>query len=197
MDDQADRPDDITLMAYVRGTLPEKEQAAVEEAARQLPEVRGDIALLRGLLLTRETGDEAAPGDLGWARLSRAIDAERVAPDRSRRRWLRPLEIAATVLLAVGLWQFAVLPRLPQILPGTDRYAPASQTAGGTLAVAFVPEATEARIRALLQDIGAEIIGGPSALGLWTLGFRNDTARDAALQRLSEETAIVESVQAN
>ena len=66
------------------------------------------------------------------------------------------------------------------------RYAPVSERpAGGpTLSVAFLPEATEADMRALLQEIDARISDGPSAIGLWQLSFADDAARDAGLARL-------------
>ena len=83
--------------------------------------------------------------------------------------------------------------------PGSEeaRYSPVSERPadGFTVSVAFVPTASEAAIRALLDEMGARISDGPSALGLWQISFADDAAamRDCTLQAAD----IVESVQAN
>ena len=71
--------------------------------------------------------------------------------------------------------------------------APAA--AGSGARIAFRPDAAEAEIRALLLSVEAEITAGPSAIGLWQLGFADDARRDAALSQLRARPDIVESVQ--
>ena len=88
----------------------------------------------------------------------------------------------------------------PLVMPGGDaRYETATvNTADGpALIVAFTASAPEADIRALLVETGGQIIRGPSALGLWRIGFADDTARDAATERFSQSAGIVESTQAD
>ncbi|MBI0325735.1 anti-sigma factor [Burkholderia plantarii] len=41
------KPDDIQLLAYVNGELPARERDTIEQAMRRLPEVAGQVALLR------------------------------------------------------------------------------------------------------------------------------------------------------
>ena len=111
------------------------------------------------------------------------------------RALLRPLwPMAAAAAAAVLVWQVAAVPLLPGPEPG---YVPVSQGPGAApeIAVAFAPEATEAEMRELLRTVGAEVVGGPSAVGLWRLGFPDAVARDAALARLVAHP-IVESAQA-
>ena len=105
------------------------------------------------------------------------------------------MQIAATAVIAVGVWQLAVVPMLPG--GGGDVYVPATGTTEGAVIVAFAPDATEAQIRALLQEIGATVTDGPSALGLWTLSFADEGRRTEGLTRLQAATGIVESVQAD
>ena len=102
--------------------------------------------------------------------------------------------MAAAAAAAVLVWQVVAVPLLPGPEP---RYAPVSEgpASGPEIAVAFAPAATEAEIRALLRAVGAEVVGGPSAVGLWRLGFADAAARDAALARLAGDP-IVESAQA-
>jgi anti-sigma-K factor RskA len=197
MADQPDRDDDAMLTAYVRGRLPEAEAARIAGEAAARPELAADIALMRGIVSAfDDEAREAAPGELGWARLSRALDAEpsRAAAPARTRRSLWPL--AASAAAAVLIWQVAAVPLLTR--PGGEPgYAPVSEApaAGFALDVAFAPAANEAAIRALLQDVDARVSDGPSAIGLWTLSFRDAGARDAALAAL-EAAPIVESVQA-
>ncbi len=152
--------------------------------------------LMRGLDAAHRAQDDAPPGELGWSRLSRAIDAETAGQPAPRFQWRPALRIAAAMVLGIGLWQLAVVPNLPGWSAGTDRaYVPATDAVVGTVTVAFAPQATEAAIRALLQEVGATITGGPSALGLWTLGFPDPARREAGIRRLRSESAIVETVQ--
>jgi hypothetical protein len=87
---------------------------------------------------------------------------------------------------------------VPLLSPGREEatYAPVSEAPadGAALVVAFRPGTTEDAMRALLRASGAEVTGGPSAIGLWQLGFTDAAARDAALVRLASDP-IVESAQ--
>jgi anti-sigma factor RsiW len=193
-----DQPADETedrLIAYVRGRLTPEEAAQVEAEAAARPELAAEIALTRGIIAAFEEDERApVPGELGWARLSRALDAEprQVAAPAPARRPLWPL--AATAAAAVLVWQLAAVPLITG--PGEPvGYAPVSETpAGATLQVAFVPDAPEAAIRELLRGLDARISDGPSAIGLWQLSFPTPEARDAAMETLAA-APIVESVQ--
>jgi anti-sigma-K factor RskA len=193
----ADRPEDATdeaLIAYVRGTLPRQEADRIEAEAGRDPELAADIALTRGIAAALdEQARESAPGQLGWARLSRALDAETVRPERGRRPvW----QLAASAAAAVLVWQAVAVPILspPAEQPG---YAPVTEQPAGdfSVAVAFAPAATEQAIRTLIREIDARVSDGPSAIGLWRLSFASAAARDAGLARL-QVAAIVESAQA-
>ena len=190
----AEDPDAVAeeaLVAYVRGRLPEAEAARIAALAAARPALAAEIALARGL--AADVDAEAAapgPGALGWARLARALDAERAPAPRPTRRPI--LQMAAAAAAAVLVWQVVAVP----VLTGPERYLPAGAgaEAGPAITVAFAPAATEAEMRALLASVRAEVVGGPSALGLWRLGFPDVAARDAALARLAADP-IVESAQ--
>lgn len=196
MVDHPESEADDTLVAYVRGRLSPAAAAAIDAEAAIRPEVAAEVALMRGIVeVLDEDALTPAPGELGWARLSRAMDAEArtVAPPARARRPLWPL--AASAAAAVLVWQVAAVPLLtgPEDRVG---YAPVSEApvAGFTLSVTFVPEATEGAVRALLRTVGGRISDGPSAIGLWQVSFASADARDAALEPLAA-SAIVASVQ--
>jgi anti-sigma-K factor RskA len=188
-----DEGTDETIIAYVRGRLPaDQAERLVAEAAGR-PELAADIALARGIAAAVDAEAEvAAPGQLGWARISRALDAEARGGARAR----PPLwQLAAAAAVAVVVWQVAAVP----LLTGTGEgpgYEPVTEApaAGFALSVAFAPDATEAAIRGLLQEVDANVSGGPTAIGLWQLNFASAEARDAGLARLSADP-IVESAQ--
>lgn len=120
----------------------------------------------------------------GWARLSRAID--RNAGARTRRRpWT--WQAAAAVLFAVALGQGAWI-----ATSSPDRFDLAANDGAVALQVAFRPDASEAELRALLSQIGAEIVAGPSALGLYDIAV----ADPASAQEVLAATPIVEGVSA-
>lgn len=183
----AETESDETLIAFLRGRLDADDAARVEAAASP-----AELALMRGVLgALDDEAREAAPAALGWARLSRALDAEPAVAAAARGRG-RVWQFAAVAAAAVVVWQVAAVPLMR---PATEGYAPVTEAAAETtLAVAFLPTATEAEIRTLIQRVGAQVTSGPSAIGLWTLAFADAAARDAGLAQL-RAAAVVESAQ--
>jgi len=191
------------------GTLDGEELAAVEAALAEDADLRGELAVLQAVRDTMQAERAESPGDFGLARLMRDVEAEggtdapatandNVVPLSRLRIW----QVAAAVVLAVGIG-FS----LPQVGPGpdpvavrdTDREAGEgySLASGGETAdftIAFSPDATEREIRAVLLDAGVEIVGGPSAIGLYELGLLDFATVDGASEILSSAD-IVEDVE--
>ena len=185
---------DETVVAYLRGRLSADEARRLEAEAASRPELAAEIALMRGIVGSFDAEASApAPGELGWARLSRAIDAEpRQGAVPRARRPLWPL--AASAAAAVLVWQLAAVPLLTR--PGEDAgYSPVSEAPTGfTLDIAFAADAPEGAIRELLRSVGGRVSDGPSAIGLWQLSFPSAEARDAAMEAMAA-APIVESVE--
>lgn len=186
-------PSDDTLLDYVAGRATPEVAAHVEAAARDNPDLAADIALMRGAKSALDgSRGENPPGALGWARLERELDR---APVAVTPRWPVWQVAAASAVAAVTLWQLALAPML---MPGQGGYVTATGSVGHVAAtIAFAPAATEAEIRTLLVETGATVTGGPSAIGLWTLGFTDDAARDAAIARMRAAVGVVENIQAD
>jgi len=196
MADQPADDADATVLAYVRGRLPAEEARRLEAEAAARPELAAEIALMRGITGTFDAeAGSPVPGELGWARLSRAIDAEpRRAAEPAPRARPRLWPLAASAAAAVLVWQLAAVPLLTR--PGEEAgYEPVTEApAGFTLDVAFAPEASEQAIRGLLRSVDGRVSDGPSAIGLWQVSFPSAEARDAAMEALAA-APIVESVQ--
>ncbi len=189
--------DDERVLAYVRGRLPSDDADRLGAEAAIRPELAAEIALARGIVgVLEDDARTPPPGALGWARLSRAIDAEPARTVEASEIVRPPLwQFAAVAAAAVLVWQLAAVPFLTR--PGDDAaYRPVTEApaAGFVLAVAFRPTATEAGMRDLVRSVGARVSDGPSAVGLWTLTFADAGARDNGMAVLMA-APIVESVQ--
>ncbi len=180
------------LQDLVRGRLSPEEAARLEAEIAGDPQMEADYRLVDALNRT-DTASHAFPGELGWARLSRAIDRE-----KPRALWRRdvPLwQVAAILAIALFGWQFAVAPHLGGGAP--ERYVTATEgaaRAGPTLRVAFTPTGTEGSIRSLLREAGARIVDGPTAIGIYTLAFENGGQRDAAATRFAASPSLIEII---
>ncbi|MEL7197809.1 MAG: hypothetical protein AAGL10_05780 [Pseudomonadota bacterium] len=198
------------IQAFVLGTLDRDEAARIEQAAKSDADLAAEIALCEA---ARDLQSDAAmasdPGELGWARLDRAIDdkttgavpaadnsaANDNAPSWAKRRFAG-WQVAASVAMAVIGWHALVVPMIaPQ--PSEDtRYELASGDDGNTFAlrVAFTDTATEADLRIALRGVDARIVDGPSAIGLYTIAFDTEEAMNSASEQLTANSRIIADV---
>lgn len=170
------------LPFHANGSLTGDEAAALEAALAGDAGLREELAALRVMRATLQAEPLQSPGEFGLARLMRAVEAEPRAPARNN-LW----RIAAALALAAFLGQSLYLWQRPG--------GPVVTLAGGEtegLTVAFAPDAPEAGIRELLLAQGLQVVGGPSALGLWVLTGADLEAAAAALAA----SPLVESVEA-
>jgi hypothetical protein len=183
------------LPAYVAGRLPREQASGVEAAARADPLVAAEIEFYRALRqhVRADALAGAGPGELGWARLARAM-AGRAEPRAARpaRFW----QLAAAAMALIVVIESALL------VAGAfgdreRRYVPAGEAPSSlqpTIAVALVASAREEQLRALLVSLNARIVDGPSALGFYTLRFATEAERRAALAAIRDRPDLVESV---
>lgn len=183
-------PSDDMLVGYVRGRLSEVEASRISRLAAGRPELAARIALASALAADVDgVAAGPVPGELGWRRISGVLDAEAAPARKGRALW----GIAAAAAAMVLVWQLSTVLRETGPGPG---YAPVSEQGRGfEISVAFRQDTTEADMRALLRSLDAEVVGGPTAVGLWRLGFTDAAARDEALARLAADEAV-ESAQA-
>jgi len=195
-----DNSQEARIQAHALGRLPVHETAVLSLQAHNDAHLRAELLLASAMVRARaEDPERGLYAAFGWARLSRAIDAERAAQRRTSgwpthfSRW----QTAAAVLAAVAVWQFAAVPQLPG-WRGEAGYEMAGAPAPQAFAaqVAFNPQATEPQIRAALLAADARVVGGPSALGLYELAFGDAAALETGVAQLRAQTAVVESVQA-
>lgn len=194
-------PRDLLLPFHANGTLTPSEQTEIDAWLAQDPAAADEARALADIRRDMQAEDIHGPGEFGLARLMRDVDREQAAqgaapagpPATQRQPWL--WKAVAAVALAALLGQ--VLLTRQADAPGFELAgAPADPLAEGPmLAVGFAPTATEGAIRALLTDLGLEIVSGPSALGLYRLRGDDAGDLDAAVPQLQAATGIVESVE--
>jgi anti-sigma factor RsiW len=180
------------LPFYANGTLSEAERAEVEAVLADDPTLEIELSALRAMREHLQSEEPRSPGEFGLARLMRDVDREgRAGPETPTRRvpawfWQAAAALALVALLAQSLFMY-------------DSGAPGYQLAGdadGAVVVAFDPDATEAAIRALLNELGLEIVGGPSALGLYQVADPSGEVTEADLEAL-RDAPLVESADRN
>jgi hypothetical protein len=156
---------------YLNGTLEGAELAAVEALLLRSAEAREELEVLRRLTAAvreqeqAQHAEQAPPFELGWARLQRSLQQEgRPVP---RRDWWKP-GLAAAAALVVAL-QLGILMR-PAPTDSDWRLLGGGQeqllSGGYRVQLRFVEHAQWQQIRALLLELDAVLVDGPSALGV-------------------------------
>jgi len=162
----------------VNGTLTGEEREAVEQHARACIACRRELKELERLhaaVRARRTVDVSA--EAGFDRLSAELDtAARAERPRWRARYAAaaPFAVAAAAgmaVLAILLW-LTPLPKLDGNDYSTLANAPAGDVA--VLDIVFADDTTAAEIQSLLDDIGGEIVAGPSELGRYSVRIAGD-----------------------
>ena len=194
---------------FANGTLDEAELAWVETHLAQCEECRAEVEECRALAAAVRATEAVAPAPhpTELARLLARIDATEdggFAPWRRLRETLAGTPVAVRWALAAQLVLLlgagALTLREERPAPATFRTladAPAVATAETELRVMFREAATEAEIRALLLPLGAEIVAGPSPLGVYTLSLPAGAGRDplpVVLAHLESKVRFAEAV---
>lgn len=190
---------DEVLRDYAKGRLAQADAAALEAAARTDPALAAEIALVTGVVKAG-AGDARRDhgGELGWQRLSRAIDAEGGKSSFVPKQFSR-WQVAAAAAIAVAVGSLTTMPFLSRGGQEPDGYAVASQAPKHAFSAqaTFVSTAPEGAIREALLSAGAEIVNGPSALGIYVLAFKDAKALDSGVASLRARTDVFESVLPN
>ena len=192
--------DKISLMipAYLRGELSEAARQEVENLAAENPDVAADIEFQRNLKLALNTDENTyEPGDLGWAKLSKAIEASDEAKGKtvSQPKFWR---YAAAVLAVAAIGQAGVLGSLAVNKGQEAQYITASESSDGnyTAKMAFNVDATSGQITQALQSTSGVIIDGPSSLGFYQVEFKSKSDCKKATESFQTQPDIIETISA-
>lgn len=195
---------DLLLPWYVNGTLEGEERRQVEAYLERSSHARDEVELLRALRQQVKVEKiESSPGELGLQRLKRQMkqEAEQRPQDRMAGRTItvasfwRPLAVAACLVVMV---QAGIMVGLGGFGTTDSGVTTASGGSPAVLQVTFAPEATEQQIRDVLQQAGASIADGPTALGVYNLRLVDaDTSVEEALATLRASGDVVTFAERN
>jgi anti-sigma factor RsiW len=190
-----DKPHTIEEMIplYAAGSLSEEDRKAVEAAMEQQPGLKQDLAYfqtIKGAYSAIEKDIPPPSPDL-FERIQKAIEPERsVVKARASQplqpsfwQWLSSAFQMPRLAWGVAVAQLLVIIALLVASPPSVRYETMTNTdtqavTAGHINVVFHPDAPEHAIRRTLVELGAVIVDGPNAEGLYRLSI--DTAGTAS-----------------
>lgn len=195
----ADQDRSLELSSYLSDRMPQEARRAFEARMEADAALAAEVAMLRAARGVAAADVVAASAseterEAEWrkisARLDRPAPQARAAND-NRAGWLPKLaQAAAIAAVSVFLWEFAAAPAFRDA--DAPRYEPVSERASGEeLQAIFAETATAADIAALLRRTGGEIVGGPSALGVFRVAYDDAAARDAAIAVLGADPLVI------
>ena len=171
---------------FLNGTLSPAEQQAVSEQLQQSSVLQEELTQLTLLQqnLPKEERDFPA-STLGWKRLHKQIQNEQnaliSAPQSSTEAvpktnsWFKPVAIAATFILSVQVGLFSLDNAKDssdiQLLSGTPVVVADNQS---LLQLSLSDDASWQEISQLLNSLNADLVQGPSAIGLIHIRFSVD-----------------------
>lgn len=184
---------ELDLPFAVNGTLSETERAEFDAQIAEDAQLRAEFDALCAIREGMQGEEHRGPGEFGLARLMRDVDRPGTAASPIRNRpwvWQAVAALAVAGFLGQAFWNGGDVPT-----NASYDLASAVSSAEAVLIVGFRPAASEAAIRAVLLDAGVEIVGGPSALGLYRLAPADGVAPQDAAAILRAAADIVESIE--
>ncbi|MCL6499170.1 MAG: zf-HC2 domain-containing protein [Firmicutes bacterium] len=179
---------ELLLPWFVAGTLPEPERSAVEEHLRGCEVCRREEAWLRGVADAVRSRPVPSPAPELGARVLARLAARQASGPWWRRVWAVR---EARALLAVAVAEAVALAAL---VVSWAPQPPAFRTLGGPTAahvqVVFRPDATEAGIRAALLRVGATVVEGPGATGVYRLRLPPGSDPRIVAERLRNDALV-------
>jgi len=201
----------LKIPAYLRGDLSDTERQELESYAAENPEFSADIEFQKQLKSAiKDSHDGFVPGEMGWARLSKAMKAESsdlsssghndqiVANDMVDDKSKAPKfwRYAAAILAVAVIGQAGAIGFISSGDKSEPQYVTVSELARGdnTVKIAFNKSVTIGELTKEMSDLGGVIVSGPSALGLYAISFETSKTCLKAVEALEANTAMVETI---
>ena len=177
---------------YLNGSLSPGERQEVESWLGASSEGQAELLLWRAVQLDTRARPQADGGtELGWRRLRTQLPKpkpETREPRATAWRWAA----AASVLMIIGL-QSALLLRGTSEQVHRPLTTPAASSDAWRLQLRFAESATLSELQALLARHDANIVDGPSALGIYTISVpREGRSVDELLAGLRAEPLVLQ-----
>jgi hypothetical protein len=193
------------IPVYVNGSLSEPETRAFEEELQRHPELEVELKAFTDIRESYAGIEDrlAVDSEALFARVRNSIrhDTPAVSEKVNGGAVARIVQLVKGIYRTPGLsWslaglQFAALLFIFILVPRQtpfETYSSPSPTDFDTvhINVVFNKDAKEIEIRSLLQELGATIIGGPSAEGLYVLAVKKTSDSDSRLRQLQASPIV-------
>ena len=197
----SDEAKSAILLDYVKGRLGVEDTAAVEAAIEKDPHLRQEVSYYQNLSNASEPAPRPVDHEFSWAKLSKAVDAlpnahaslPKAANDNRVSLW----RAAAFAFGILAIGQSVVLfSPIGKTSNDGEIYMPVTETAEFEASILFAPGAASSEITSLLNDLDAEIVGGPSAMGLYDIRFRDAESFGTGLTELRQNSDLIANVSA-
>ena len=191
--------EDLTskIPAFLRGELRDEIRQKIETLEAQDVDFAAEIEFQRAIKATLISQDETSDHghEFGWARLSKAIDAEKpaipVAANENKPSHFWKYATACLAVIAIGQASFSTLRSDKN---ADDQYVMAGQTETSVaMRVSLDPTASTETLTRLLISVDGVITSGPDANGQYTIDFADQNSCEIASKRLETEDSIFET----
>ena len=190
----------LLVPRYLREELSAAEKTDFESYLGENPHFQAEIDLQRNIMAARPEAIVPADLEFGWARLSRSIDnletensaridSEDMSKNTSlfRGMW----QVAALVLACISIGQAFFIAKSQA--PENYQLASESEAPGITLQLSFSSEVNTTEMSDFLIIHNAQIITGPSKLGIYTLSFSDKEDCKSAISSLISKDSFVDT----
>ena len=187
--------DSEELQAFIKGRLDSSRMEEIRLAIEASDVLRAEY-LLQKQIAEKGTSQERFPGEFGWGRLSRAVEADSIKKTSVWQTKLPLWKAAASTAAAIILWQGLVTPIIDrQTDYGSARYEMASsKTDDYVVKVRFAKTSIVSEVSDLLSEVDGDIVSGPGALGLYEISFETNDQLKKATLILEENEDLVDGV---
>ncbi len=193
----------LNIPAFLRGELSHAEVEEIEALAQQDPDFAADIAFQKSLRDTLKNDDVSDSGlEFGWARLSKAIDADTQGPvaapasspmaanDRQPKRFW---QYAAACLACVAIGQAAFM-NLRSDASSDDQYFMAGKSETSiSMRVSLNDDVVAKSLTDFLISHDGLVTSGPDSRETYLVTFANIKSCDAVTDLLSQENVFFET----
>jgi len=175
---------------YLNGNLSDDDIKAIESAAKENEVIQMEIEFIKSIQKQVQSEKINSPADWGWARLKQTIEKEGVQPilqTQSEQSIIKPIWRKVAIAASFAFVMQSAYLVQQQIFNDTDYRLLSTELVKNSIQVQFKEGTNEKEIRLLLAEMKGNIVGGPSALGIYSIQFKD---RDLALSTLKNKTII-------
>ncbi|MGH1439068.1 MAG: S8 family serine peptidase [Cellvibrionaceae bacterium] len=190
--------DDIIekIPEYLNGNLSDNDIRAIESAAERDESIRMEIEFMKSIQQQILSEKIESPTEWGWARLKQTIERQNIEEDETDTNIHSGTKTVSTIkpiwkkLAIAASFAFVIQSGYlvqQNVFNSTDYQLLSTKNLENSIQIQFKTDTSEQAIRQLLINTEGNIINGPSALGIYTIEFKD---RETALTRLNESEIV-------